>query len=388
MSDHLHNAQKTLNQSKRITIKIGSSLLVDSATEQLNQTWLNELALDITDLHKQGKQIVIVSSGAIALGRRALGLHDGPLKLEESQAAAAAGQIHLARAYEIALSPHKLKIAQVLLTLTDTEERRRYLNARSTMETLFQVDAIPIVNENDTVATSEIRFGDNDRLGARVAQMVSADCLILLSDIDGLYSADPRNDHEAKHIPIVHEITPAIEAMAGEVSPKNAMQMGSGGMVTKLMAANICLNAGCHMVITNGHPLRPISALLNGAKSTWFLARNNALAARKQWIAATLSPVGQFVIDAGAARALQSGKSLLPAGVIEVKGTFNRGDPVTILSEHGKELARGLSAYSSQDAARIQGRRSQEIEHILGYVGRTAMIHVDDLALITRKSGS
>jgi len=382
------DSARALDAARRIVVKIGSSLLVDSATEQLNAGWLAALAQDIADLHGADKEIVIVSSGAIALGRRVLGLHTGTLKLEESQAAAAAGQIHLAHAYETALGPHNIRIAQILLTPSDTEERRRYLNARSTMDTLLQVRAVPIVNENDTVTTSEIRFGDNDRLAARVAQMISADCLILLSDIDGLYSADPGKSPDARPVPLVDEITPEIEAMAGQVSPKNAARMGSGGMVTKLMAARICLNAGCSMVIASGRPAYPVSALRAGARCTWFRPRNNALAARKQWIAGSLSPLGRLVIDDGACDAIEKGKSLLPAGVVEVTGDFDRGDPVIVQTRDGREIARGLCAYGADDARRIRGRRSHQIEEILGYVGRTAMIHVDDLALLRTRPGS
>ena len=384
----LFNSAEALRTAERIVIKIGSSLLVDSATEQLRTSWLTALADDIAALHKAGKEIVIVSSGAIALGRRALNLHTGSLKLEESQAAAAAGQIRLAHAYETALSPHNIRVAQILLTLSDTEQRRRYLNARSTLDTLLDAHAIPVVNENDTIATSEIRFGDNDRLAARVAQMISADCLILLSDIDGLYTADPNADPNAEPVPVVDDITAEIEAMAGTVSPKDAARMGSGGMVTKLLAAKICLNAGCHMVIASGHVDHPIKALDAGARCTWFRARNNALAARKQWIAGSLSPLGTLVVDDGAARALQAGKSLLPAGVITVNGSFSRGDPVVVETNAGREIARGLCAYSSVDANKIKGCKSHQIEEILGYAGRSAMIHVDDLALTPKSNGT
>lgn len=382
------SSAQALSAAQRIVIKIGSSLLVDSATEQLRAPWLAALAEDIAALHAAGKDIVIVSSGAIALGRRALHLHPGVLKLEESQAAAAAGQIRLAHAYETALSPHDIRVAQILLTLSDTEERRRYLNARSTLDTLFDARAVPVVNENDTIATSEIRFGDNDRLAARVAQMISADCLILLSDIDGLYTADPNTDPAAEPVPLVDDITAEIENMAGAVSPKNAARMGSGGMVTKLLAAKICLQAGCHMVIASGHVDHPVKALEMGARCTWFRAQNNALAARKQWIAGSLSPLGTLIVDDGAARALHAGKSLLPAGVTAVTGTFFRGDPVIVKTAHGTEIARGLCAYSSTDAAKIKGCKSHQIEEILGYAGRTSMIHVDDLALTPKSNGA
>ena len=388
MSVHSDHTDTLLRGAKRVIVKIGSALLVDKKTGEVNRDWLCSLAQDIAKMRARGQQVAIVSSGAIALGRRALNLHAGALKLEESQAAAAAGQIHLAHAYEEALRPHSITIGQILLTLTDSEERRRYLNARSTLDTLLRVGAVPIVNENDTVATSEIRYGDNDRLAARVAQMVSADCLVLLSDIDGLYTGDPSKDKNAKPVPEVRAVTHKIEAMAGEVSPKDAMRLGSGGMVTKLMAARICLQAGCAMVISNGHNTNPIQSLESGARCTWFLPEDTPLAARKQWIAGSLDPKGAIIVDDGAAAALAKGKSLLPAGVTQVTGTFERGDAVEIRDQKKQVLARGLSAYSSADASKIMGYNSNKIESLLGYQGRSAMIHADDLVLTqqTRKT--
>ena len=385
MSKQVQATSERLENAERIVVKIGSSLLVDRDTGQVNTAWLESLAQDIARLRARHQDIAIVSSGAIAMGRRVLGLDDGELKLEESQAAAAAGQIHLAHAYEEALRPHNVKIAQILLTLTDSEERRRYLNARSTLETLFRVGAIPIINENDTVATSEIRYGDNDRLAARVAQMVSADCLVLLSDVDGLYTSNPQEDTSAKPVPVVTDITPEIESMAGAVTKRDAMRMGSGGMVTKLMAAKIAVNAGCAMVIANGHGQHPLKAIESGAQCTWFLPDSTPMAARKQWIAGTLDPKGEVLVDDGAKRALQNGKSLLPAGVMAIRGEFARGDAVVVKCPKGEEIARGLAAYSSDDAAKIKGFNSSQIENILGYRGRSAMIHVDDLVLNGRR---
>ncbi len=377
-------SSEILSRAKRIVVKIGSALLVEPKTGRVNAPWLESLAGDLSEMRGQGKEVAIVSSGAIALGRRALELTKGELKLEESQAAAAAGQIHLASAYEDALRPHNITVAQILLTLADSEERRRYLNARSTLNTLLSVGALPIINENDTVATSEIRYGDNDRLAARVAQMISADCLILLSDIDGLYTADPTRNSDAQPVPEVHEITPEIEAMAGTLSPADAMRMGSGGMVTKIMAARICLGAGCQLVISSGREHHPIRNIVGGARCTWFIPKANPLAARKQWIAGSLRPRGTVMIDDGAARALRNGKSLLPAGVTNVEGAFERGDAVAVTDAAGQELARGLTAYSRDDADKIKGHKSSEILALLGYRGRTSMIHADDLVITHR----
>ena len=363
--------------AKRLVVKIGSALLVDQETGAIRRDWLAALAEDIAALHDRGQQVAIVSSGAIAAGRRHLGLTGRVLRLEEKQAAAATGQIRLAHAYEEALAKHEITVAQVLVTLRDTEERRRHLNARGTLNQLLKLGAVPLINENDTVATQEIRFGDNDRLAARVAAMISADALILLSDVDGLYDADPGKNKDAKHIPEIKEITAEIEAMAG-AAPAG---YSSGGMVTKLQAAKAALGAGCSMAIAEGHGLHPLRRLIEGARCTWFLASANPRTARKHWIAGLLKTMGEIVIDAGATKALTQGRSLLPVGVASVSGSFERGDPVTVRDGQGRELGRGLCAYSSGDAARIAGHKTSEIEAILGYRGRDEMIHRDDLAL-------
>ena len=376
----MHNLSATqtpLLQARRIVVKVGSSLLVDRSTGQVNRAWLATLAKDIKQLRDAGQEVLLVSSGAIALGRRQLGLAPGKLKLEESQAAAAVGQIRLAHAWTEALEQHGLTVAQILLTFSDTEERRRYLNARSTLGTLLKLGSIPVINENDTVATAEIRYGDNDRLAARVAQMISADCLVLLSDVDGLYTADPTRDATACFIPEVRGISAEIEAMAGGVSS----DVGSGGMATKIAAARIAVSAGCHMCVSLGKELHPLRRIIDGARCSWFYPDANPATVRKQWIAGTLKPAGELTIDAGALAALQRGKSLLPAGVTRVTGRFDRGDAVRVCSEAGVEVARGLSAYSSADAERICGRQSSEIETLLGFRGRDEMIHRDDLVL-------
>jgi glutamate 5-kinase len=367
-----------LSRARRVVVKIGSALLVDAATGRLNRAWLETLAADLAALRKRGQEVILVSSGAIALGRRQLGLAQGRLRLEESQAAAAVGQIRLAHAWKEVLEQHDLAVAQMLLTFGDTEERRRYLNARNTLETLLKLGAIPVVNENDTVATAEIRYGDNDRLAARVAQMASADCLVLLSDVDGLYTADPTVDAKAQLVPEVTRITPAIEAMAGG----SASAVGTGGMATKVMAGRIALAAGCNMCIAVGREPHPLERIEAGARCTWFVAEQSPKTVRKQWIAGLLKPAGTLHVDAGAARALRSGKSLLPAGVTRVEGRFDRGDAVVVRDADGLELARGLCAYSSEAARRVCGRRSQELEAILGYRGRDEMIHRDDLVLL------
>jgi len=367
-----------LARARRVVVKIGSALLVDAATGRLNRAWLETLAADLAALRKRGQEVILVSSGAIALGRRQLGLAPGRLRLEESQAAAAVGQIRLAHAWKEVLEQHDLAVAQMLLTFGDTEERRRYLNARNTLETLLKLGAIPVVNENDTVATAEIRYGDNDRLAARVAQMASADCLVLLSDVDGLYTADPTVDVTAQFVPEVTRITPAIEAMAGG----SASDVGTGGMATKVMAGRIALAAGCNMCIAVGREPHPLDRIEAGARCTWFVAEDSPKTVRKQWIAGLLKPAGTLHVDAGAARALRSGKSLLPAGVTRVEGRFDRGDAVVVRDADGLELARGLCAYSSEAARRVCGRRSQELEAILGYRGRDEMIHRDDLVLL------
>jgi len=368
---------QTLAASKRLIVKIGSALLADDKTGEPRRAWLEALLADVAALRKQGTSVVIVTSGAVAIGRRHLNLPPGPLRLEEKQAAAAAGQVRLAQVYQEAAARHGIVVAQILLTPEDTEERRRHLNARATIEQLLTLEAMPVINENDTVATAELRFGDNDRLAARVAQMISADTLVLLSDIDGLYTADPRRDKSAKHVPECREITPEIEAMAGKAPPGSS----SGGMVTKLAAARICLAAGCRMAIAKGETLHALAALDKGARATWFLAAAEPLTARKRWIAGAVNPAGVLVIDDGAARALKRGTSLLPAGVTRVEGEFQRGDAVIVRAKDGHELARGLSAYSSADARAIAGHKSGEIEAILGYRGRDEMIHRDDLVV-------
>jgi len=381
MTQHLESA-------KRVVIKIGSSLLIDPQSRDLHRSWLASLAEDIKAMKARGQDVLIVSSGAIALGRNRLDLHDGLLRLEESQAAAATGQLDLAHAYQEALQPHGLTIAQVLITLGDTEERRRYLNARNTIDTLFSLGAIPVVNENDTVATSEIRFGDNDRLAARVAGMIGADCMILLSDIDGLYTADPSLYKNAEFIPQVKTVTEEIEAMAGPNREKTASSVGSGGMVTKLMAAKIAMGAGCHMAIANGKIEHSLKAVEETDHCTWFVAHDTPHAARKQWIAGALTVLGTFDIDKGAVKALEAGKSLLPAGIRALSGSFERGDAVIVQGPKGEEVARGLSAYSAEDAHKIIGHNSSEIEQRLGYRGRTEMIHRDDLVLIQHASSA
>jgi len=379
MIDRRTNRSPTaLTAARRIVVKVGSALLVDAKSGRLNRSWLKTLIDDLLRLHRRGAQVILVSSGAIALGRRHLGLAAGSLRLEESQAAAAVGQIRLAHAYKELLEAGGVTVAQVLLTLEDSEQRTRYLNARATLEALLALGAIPVINENDTVATAEIRYGDNDRLAARVAQMASADCLVLLSDIDGLYTADPNRDPRAQLVERVMRVTPEIEAMAG----RSSSEVGSGGMTTKIAAARIAVNAGCHMCIASGRQRHPIRRLESGARCTWFMPASTPLAARKQWIAGTLRPAGAIHIDAGALRALQGGKSLLAAGVTGTLGRFESGDTVSVLAPDGVEVARGIAAYSDNDATRIMGRRSSEIEAILGFRGREELIHRDDLVIL------
>jgi len=371
----------TLASFRRIVVKVGSSLLVDAAAGSLKRDWLASLAADIAALHKKKCAVIVVSSGAIALGRAVLKLPAGALKLEDSQAAAAVGQIALARAWSEHLSAHALTAGQVLVTLGDTEERRRYLNARSTIAKLLEWRAVPVINENDTVATSEIRYGDNDRLAARVATMMSADLLVLLSDVDGLYDKPPNLDDKnaggATLVPLVARITPEIEAMAGASSSAHAR----GGMLTKIEAAKIATSAGTHMIIASGHVAHPLQAIAGGAACTWFLTPANPVTARKKWIAGSLEPRGALVIDAGAVKALRGGKSLLPAGVVKVEGAFGRGDAVVVRGPDGAEIGRGLIAYDAEDADKIKGRSSADILSILGFGGRTEMIHRDDLVL-------
>jgi glutamate 5-kinase len=367
-----------LGAARRIVVKVGSALLVDPLSGRINRDWLGALVEDLLRLRARGQEVILVSSGAIALGRRELKLAKGALRLEESQAAAAVGQIRLAHAYKELLGEKGVTVAQVLLTLEDSERRRRYLNARATLEALLALGALPVINENDTVATAEIRYGDNDRLAARVAQMIGADCLILLSDVEGLFTADPNKDPGARFIDMVRQLTPEIEAMAGS----SLSETGSGGMVTKIMAAKIAVSAGCHLCIAAGHPQHPVRRVEEGARCTWFVPTSTPAAARKQWIAGTLKPSGSLLIDAGALKALREGKSLLPAGVIATRGRFERGDTVSVVGPDGTEFARGISAYADGDAARIAGRRSTEIESLLGFRGRDEMIHRDDLAIL------
>ena len=366
----------SLGDFRRVVVKVGSSLLVDADAGRLNEAWLASLAADIAKLHAAGRDVLVVSSGAIALGRSVLKL-PAQLKLEDSQAAAAVGQIALARTWSEVLGAHAISTGQILLTLGDTEERRRYLNARSTLAKLMEWRAVPVINENDTVATTEIRYGDNDRLAARVATMVSADLLILLSDVDGLYDAPPGENPRAKRVDVVARITPQVEAMAGAAGS----DLSRGGMQTKIEAGKIATTAGAHMVIAPGKREHPLEAIAAGGPCTWFLAAGNAVKARKKWIAGSLEPKGTLFIDAGAVAALRRGKSLLPAGVRRVEGEFFRGDAVLIRDLDGHEIGRGLSAYDAGDAARILGKSSGDIALILGFGGRAEMIHRDDLVL-------
>lgn len=362
-----------LAHAKLTVIKIGSALLVDAESGALRGAWLDSLTSDVAALHAQGSQVILVSSGSIALGRRSMGLAPGLLALEQAQAAAAVGQIYLAQAYRQAFGTHSIGTGQVLLTLEDTADRRRYLNARATLQTLLAHRIVPIVNENDTVATDEIRYGDNDRLAAQVAAMVGAEQLILLSDVDGLYTANPNIDSAAQHIATVDKITPEIEAMGGE----GISGLSKGGMITKLMAAKIATEAGCTMVIAKGTEANPLSRM---QRCTTFTAQSDPQTARKAWIAA-MKPRGSVSIDAGAARALHSGKSLLPAGITQITGAFGRGDPVTITGSDGTILGLGLTRYTAAEARLIAGHQSTDIERTLGYKGRAALIHRDDMVL-------
>jgi len=362
--------------AKRIVVKIGSALLNEPGTGTLKEAWLASILADVAELREAGKEVVLVSSGAVALGRGKLDLPSGALKLKQSQAAAAVGQITLAHAYQKLGAIYSLQIAQVLLTLGDTEERRRYLNARHTLQELLLLGALPVINENDTVASAEIRYGDNDRLSARVAAMVSADCLVLLSDVDGLYTAPPGQNPDAKHIPVVNEITPEIDDMAGDAGT----ELSKGGMKTKIDAAHVARIAGIHMVIASGHSAHPLKAISDGAKCTWFLASSDPVTAKKQWIASQLEPHGSVTVDNGAVKALANGNSLLPAGMTDVEGDFDRGDAVIIRAQDGHELGRGLAGYNYADAKQLIGRQSDEIEKILGYRFGDAFIHNSDLA--------
>ncbi|MBT3659659.1 MAG: glutamate 5-kinase [Rhodospirillaceae bacterium] len=368
----------TLKSARRIIVKIGSALLVDPETGAVHRKWLESLAEDLARFRARGQEMIIVSSGAIAVGRRHLGLASGQLRLEESQAAAATGMVRLAHAYQEVLAHHDLTVAQVLVTLDDSENRRRYINARNTLETLVKLGAVPLINENDTVATDEIRLGDNDRLAARVASMISADALILLSHVDGLYDSDPTENDGAQHVPEVRgALTDQLTAMAGTSMSRD----GTGGMVTKLDAARIAMSAGVRMAIVDGTALHPLKNLEEGARCTWFIPDANPKTARKRWIASALKPAGTIVVDDGALNALKSGKSLLPAGVTDVDGEFDRGDAVVVKTTDGREVARGISAYSADDARRIMGNKTSEIEPILGYRGRDEIVHRDDLVL-------
>ncbi len=365
-----------LSQAKTVVLKIGSALLVDPETREPRLQWLEGLARDVAELRRQGRNVVIVSSGSISLGRSVLRLPEGPLALEKSQAAAAVGQIKLARAYEMVLAPFGIVTAQVLVTLEDSEARRRYLNSRRTLETLLELGTVPIVNENDTVATDEIRYGDNDRLAAQVASMAGADILVLLSDVDGFYSANPKADPTAKRYETIEEITPEIEAMAGGPGSNYS----SGGMATKVMAARIATRAGCSMAICEGAVERPVSALLNGAACTWFEAVGDPHVARKRWITG-MKPRGRIMVDSGAVSALASGKSLLSAGVTEVIGSFSRGDPIDIVDGTGTVIARALAGYGAVDARKIMGHRSSRIPELLGFQGRAEVIHRNDMVM-------
>ncbi|MBB2204980.1 glutamate 5-kinase [Gluconacetobacter takamatsuzukensis] len=366
-----------LATARRVVVKIGSALVVDSHNATPRADWLDSVAQDVAALRQAGIEVILVSSGAIALARHSLGLTRRTLRLEEKQAAASVGQIRLAQAWTDALSAHGLVAAQLLLTPGDTEDRRRYLNARATLDTLLGLGCVPVINENDAIATTEIRFGDNDRLAARVAEMTGADQLVLLSDIDGLYTADPRIDPAARHLPVIAALTADIEAMGGAPPPGYS----SGGMRTKLMAARIATQAGCAMAITLGKDPHPLARLRDGARCSWFLPLPEGRSARKRWIAGGLAPAGQMAIDDGAKRALAAGSSLLPAGVRTVQGSFERGDLVLVTDMDGNEIARGLSAYGAADARQIAGHRSDDIEALLGWRGRDEMIHRDDLVL-------
>jgi glutamate 5-kinase len=366
-----------LKDFRRIVVKVGSSLLIDAAAGEVKEAWLAALADDIASLHHEGREVLVVSSGSIALGRSRLKLPRRPLKLEESQAAAAVGQIALARIWAKVLAGHGLDAGQILVTLQDTEERRRYLNARSTIAKLLEWRAVPVINENDTVATNEIRYGDNDRLAARVATMVSADLVVLLSDIDGLYTAPPALDRNARLIPVVAAITDEIEAMAGAAGS----ELSRGGMRTKIEAAKIATQAGTHMLIASGKIAHPLRAIAQGGPCTWFLTPANPVTARKRWIAGSLEPKGRLTIDAGAVKALHAGKSLLPAGITGIEGQFSRGDAVIVCAPDGHDVGRGLVAYDAADAARIMGHNSQQAAEILGIRGRKEMIHRDDLVV-------
>jgi len=374
----MNTAAAAIATARTVIVKIGSSLLIDDERNAVNADWLGSVASDIAMLRADGKNVVVVSSGAIALGSRNLGLTGRALAIEEKQAAAATGQVTLAHAWREALEVHDIKVAQILLSPEDTETRRRHLNARATMSALLEHGAVPVVNENDTVATAEIRFGDNDRLAARVAAMISADLLILLSDVDGLYSGNPRQNKTARHVPEVAAITDEVMAMAGTANASYA----SGGMVTKLEAARIAMNAGCDMIICDGRGSRPVNELIGGGRHTLFRAEHTPLTARKRWIGGALTPKGRITVDGGAVKALRQGRSLLPAGVVAASGAFERGDLIAIEDEASQVIGHGLSAYSVDDTRAILGHKSSEIENLLGYRGRDEVIHADNLAML------
>ena len=374
----MNAAGAAIAAARTVIIKIGSSLLIDDDRNAVNADWLRGMADDIAMLRADGKNVVVVSSGAIALGSRGLGITGRALAIEEKQAAAATGQVTLAHAWREALAIHDIRVAQILLSPEDTETRRRHLNARATMSALLELGAVPVVNENDTVATAEIRFGDNDRLAARVAAMISADLLVLLSDIDGLYSGNPRRDSAARHVAEVATINDEVLAMAGTANAAYA----SGGMVTKLEAARIAMNAGCGMIICDGRGARPVKELVEGGRHTLFRAEHSPLTARKQWISGALTPKGRITVDGGAVRALRQGRSLLPAGVVAATGAFERGDLIAIEDETRQVIGHGLSAYSVADTKAILGHKSSEIETLLGYRGRDEVIHADNLAML------
>lgn len=374
------NAASALGAARRVVVKIGSSLLIDAATRQPTRDWLAAVASDLAALKTEGREVIVVSSGSIALGRGRLPALGA--RLEDKQAAASVGQSLLMAAWSGALAPHGQIAGQVLLTRDDTERRRRWLNARATVEALLTHGVIPIVNENDTVATEEIRYGDNDRLAARTAQLARADLLVLLSDVDGLYTADPRRDQNAAHLPLIETLSPDILAMGGGANADAGV--GTGGMATKLAAAQIARSAGCATIIASGQTLSPLSAIRDGARATLIAAPDGPMAAYKQWIAGSLSPTGVLTLDAGAVTALKAGKSLLPAGVTGVSGGFEKGDCVRLIDPDGRAVGVGLAAYAADEAARLRGRRSDEIETLLGYRGASVLIHRDDMVLDDR----
>lgn len=370
--------QTGFQEAQRIVVKVGSMLLVDPARQEVRRAWMDTLTEDLFGLIEAEKEVIVVASGAVTMGRRHIGRPSGPLTLEQKQAAAACGQAALSQAFAAGFQRFARHAAQVLLTLSDTEDRRRFLNARHTLETLLEHGVVPVINENDTLATQSIRFGDNDRLSARIAQMLMADTLVILSDVDGLYTGNPDHDPKAEWIPEVHEVTPEIEMMAS--APAN--DFGSGGMITKLSAAKIAMAAGCHMVLAKGAQPHPLRRIMEGERCTWFVAPDNPLSARSSWIAGTLRPAGTVVIDAGAVKALHEGNSLLPVGVVDARGDFERGDAVSVVDSAGVEIARGLIAYNRHDTLLIKGKHSREVESILGYPGRTALIHRSDLVMM------